>query len=372
MATSSPSEDIVQKVATANFTDATPTPSLTLLTLPYDVRLQIYKAILVSRQNITPEARKYLFHEPWSRCGPSHPREFHRSMSQDFDTTKRLEDELLVLESTINVKFLRTCRALYEEALPVLCSQNAFFFTGRATTKLDLDRLISERARAHLAFVQLHPADHYLNQICQPRGPIGDFDTLWQGLCCQFTGIRRITLNFVPNDKKRLGDMSKKFVRFMMQISVNMDYGCRTDLLPNMVAKVEVGKGGDRPAPVLSFLEPHRELEKCVRNIQKCLITTERRETLYTPRGARIELNAVLARSTIEMLAEACEGRWTSPDLNNGLLNDMVTVGSVVEMTLTKFRTTATLYDGPVLGPNATSRPVWDGYDSPSYWSYLE
>ncbi|KAL2852696.1 hypothetical protein BJX68DRAFT_265575 [Aspergillus pseudodeflectus] len=81
------------------------------------------------------------------------------------------------------VALLRTCRQIYDEALPVLLSGVCFGFATKPTSLMFLLDRFSETAHNNVRYLHLYPAPLYVN-----NGPIGD-QLSWAVLCARLAGL---------------------------------------------------------------------------------------------------------------------------------------------------------------------------------------
>ena len=117
--------------------------NLRFLSLPYDVRHSIYETIFLVDGEIILDKKGII--------SPS---------VADNDTNM-----------PVGVRFLRTCKTIYEEALLILYSRNKFLFVGNASNIYDLDNLIRGTPLNLIPYIRFDTGTlQYPLQIQQPSG----------------------------------------------------------------------------------------------------------------------------------------------------------------------------------------------------------
>ena len=116
----------------------------------------------------------------------------------------------------------------------------------------------------------------------------------------------------------------------MIQVAMNRTHGEEARFFPHLVAKVQIVGGGPAPKMASYWTYPSR-------------IHRVKVGAFESPPNAKIEFTSAMSADSIQKLAKVCKGTWTSPDIKDGVLDDTVTVGSTVEMTLSEFKLTQSL-----------------------------
>lgn len=275
--------------------------SLAFLNLPYDIRLLIYEAVLLCDDKIAVDVYN--------------PLTSHHGLNGR-------------LHLSINVKLIRTCKAVYEEAFPMLYSKNQFLFTGNARTAIAVDRLISRKARSHLTTVHLD-ASCFEETYQFPR-ITAVTTTAFYELCNTCPALKNVILDHALMARNRNDREDEKADRnaasFLIRVSQAVACGFKTTLFPQVTAKIEIARNSFLPRPYLNDYFNWQIWEPSSNNV------------FYSPPNAKTSMTGTLMRSPLERvlgIAARTPGvGWTSPQLHHGKLDGSVVVGSIVELTL--------------------------------------
>jgi hypothetical protein len=125
-----------------------PAGSLTLLSLPYDDRVAIYKAAFVTTDTLLPiyERAADLF-----LLRPGTLSQTRISQDDVFDSPPATT---VHYHHPFNINLLRACKTIYNEALPILYTQNKFIITAMMSTPT-FNRRISGKGLAMITDLQL-------------------------------------------------------------------------------------------------------------------------------------------------------------------------------------------------------------------------
>jgi hypothetical protein len=171
----------------ANNTVSTPRRPLSFLDLDYDVRLIIYRALLIRPKPI-----------------PIYHLEDH----------SRRKYPSLVREGQIHSNILQTCAQVYGEAIPILYGKNSFFFRYYLDVVIpnwsEFISIIGDRQASHVTQIQLRilPLQRTCWQGEQPTAYEEDFKTelpigFCENLLCiakACPNIRRLTFQYCAED----------------------------------------------------------------------------------------------------------------------------------------------------------------------------
>jgi hypothetical protein len=144
--------------------DPIPRRASSLLSLPIEIRFLIYQYAFSSSSRWDELIRITVGRKSSPQGGP-------QTVSTVF-RPKPPEVKLKYYRKPpihLPVAFLRTCRQIYTEALPVLLSGACFGFDKKPTSLMFLLDRFSETARYNIRYLHLYPAPWYIN-----NGPIGE------------------------------------------------------------------------------------------------------------------------------------------------------------------------------------------------------